>query len=225
MKKITLIAMALVIVCSMVSCNKSNTDNTTAEISKINQKTYAKIYKTDGIQNFNKYDGPSEINVDILPSDDFIETFKCVDSQYFYRECYDGWWDTLADEKSVVVFRYDENNYNAAKAFCLNEMNLSDTYTLAYNGYVFKENIATAIRYDAYSDDGVHSFPQRFNMVAYNDELNTIVFFGCYFSGYSNDDAMLIVSQWGEFLNAHFSDMYNFGDKTGDGSKSLKKSD
>ena len=210
MRKFILIVMILVVVCSMVSCDRDKTNNTTTEISPISKKTYANIYKTDGIQNFNKYDGPSEINVDILPSDDFIEKFEYIDAQYFYRECYDGWWDALADEKSVVVFRYDENNYNAAKEFCLNEMNLSDTYTLEYNGYVFKENIATAIRYSVYSVDDVHSFPRRFNMFAYNDELNTLVFFGCFFSGYSDDDAMLIISQWGEFLDANFSDLYSF---------------
>ena len=207
MKKMALILTILVVLSSLVACKK---EDITTGISKTEQKSYANIYKTDGIENFDKYDGPSEINVDILPSDDFIEKFEYVDAQYSFRECYDGWWDFSADEKSIVVFKCDENNYIAAKEFCLKEMNLSETYTLNYNGYVFKENIATAIRYDAYSDDGVHSFPQRFNMFAYNDELKTLVFFGCYFSEYSNDDATLIISQWGEFLNTHFSDVYNF---------------
>lgn len=212
MKKLALALSIIMFFCSLVACNKGNTEVKTTDNLKIEKKTYSDIYEINGIENFDKFDGPSEINVDILPSDDFAEKFKYIDAQYFYKECYDGWWDVLADEKSVVVFKYEETEYVAAKEFCLNEMNLSDTYTLQHNGYIFMENIETAIRYSAYSEETVNSFPQRFNMVAYNDKLNTLVFFGCYFSSYSNEDAMFIISQWGEFLKANFSDMYSFDD-------------
>lgn len=217
MKKATLIITLLIVVCTLFSCNMPKPEANASENSIIEQKVYTDIYETVGIENFNKFDGPSEMNIDILPSDDFIENFEYVDAQYVYRECYEGWWDVIADEKSIVVIKYDESNYMAAKEFCLNEMNLSETYTLQYNNYVFKENVATAIRYCTYSDDGVHSFPQRFNMVAYNDNLNTLVFFGCFFSGYTDKDAMFIISQWGEFLNIHFSDVYSFdGNQSGE---------
>ena len=203
MKKLSLIISVFLLLFLLCSCT-----NESKECNKI----YNRILEVNGIDNFKNNEGNYELNVYLLPTDDFINRFDYTDIDYHYREHYESYVDFVGYEKSIVVIKYEEEIYEQAKQFCFEEMNLSETYTLKYNTNVFIENIELGLAQNRYSEDFVYTFPKRFNMLAYNDSLNCLIFLGFYCPDYTNEEAMLIIKNWGQFLNHHFSDVYDFGD-------------
>ena len=201
MKKISLVITLFLLLSSLCSCTNKNVDD---------EIIYDRIIKVDGINNFKNNEGNYELNVYLLPTDDFVNRFDYTDIDYHYREHYESNIDFVGYEKSIVVIKYEENVYEQAKEFCLQEMTLSENYILEHNGYVFKENVELAIEQDRYREDFVYSFPKRFNMFAYSDSLNCIIFLGFYCPDYTNEDAMLTIKKWDQFLYRYYSDVYCF---------------
>ena len=201
MKKTKLLVIILLLVGVFSSCASTNSNSI---------KNYNRIISVDGVENFDVSDGNYILNYHILPTNDFIDRFKYVDIEYHYREHYESLLDFVGYEKSIIVINYDEKVYESAKDFCLREMELSETYALMYNDFVFIENIELAVGQDSYRDDFVYSFPQKFNMFAYNDELQCLIFLGYYCPDFTNEDAMLTIKNWGEFLENYYSDVYSF---------------
>ena len=201
MKKISLVITLFLLLSSLCSCTNKNVDD---------EIIYDRIIKVDGINDFKNNEGNYELNVYLLPTDDFVNRFDYTDIDYHYREHYESNIDFVGYEKSIVVIKYEENVYEQAKEFCLQEMTLSENYILEHNGYVFKENVELAIEQDRYREDFVYSFPKRFNMFAYSDSLNCIIFLGFYCPDYTNEDAMLTIKNWDQFLYRYYSDVYCF---------------
>lgn len=167
----------------------------------------------DGINSFQTNQSHYELNVCLLPSDDFLSRFKCIDIDYSYREQYNSPLSLFATERSMIIGTYEMSVYEQAKAYCLEKMELSSSNVISYNGYTFLENIELAVDQGRYGDDRVNVFPQWFNMFAYNDDLKCLVFMGFYSPDLTSRDAIKVVDNWGEFLKEHYSDVYDFGIK------------
>lgn len=176
----------------------------------------------DGYEKFDINHSDFELNHYLLPDLEFPDKFPYIDIEYHYNEDY----KTIEDftEKSLIVIRYNEKNYEQAKAYCLQNMNLSEAEPIEYSGYVFIENIELAIKQDRY--DTREDFPRWFNMLAFNDDENCLVFIGFYaarmtiasylcgswqeYSALYDIDGGLSVAQkvrdnWGLFLKDFFS--------------------
>ncbi len=165
------------------------------------------IVTINGVENFDVNESDVELNLCILPSEDFIERFEAVDVDYHAMKHYNNQFGILCDEFYVVCATYDEAIYNEAKEYCLSEMMLSSDIIIEHNDYVFVENYELAIK----QDDMVSRFPRWTNMFVYNDSKCELVFMGFYVGNYSVDDADTVRANWGEFLNEHFSELYDFG--------------
>lgn len=162
-------------------------------------------YSVEGYKNFSIHHSDYELNHYILPSDDFVETFQHTKIDYYYREEYSSIVDFAS--RTFVVINYEKDVYEQAKEYCLENMQLSESVYIEYNGYTFIENIELAVKQERY---GEISFPRWFNMFVYNDDLNTLIFIGFYGTEYSNEDAQDIQNNWGAFLEKHFSDLYDW---------------
>ena len=149
-----------------------------------------------------------ELNLFLLPSDDFLECYETIDVKYNFRKHYKSKLDIAPTETSLIVAVYDNEIYAKAKEYCLNEMLLSSDIIINYNGYVFVDNNELAIEPD---DNKNSRFPRWTNMFAYNDDKCELVFMGFYDGSYSVNDADVVIAKWGDFLDKHFSEYYDFG--------------
>ena len=182
----------------------------------------------DGYENFSKSHSDFELNHYILPDLEFPDKFPYINIDYCLRENYKAAYDFT--EKSLIVIHYDKETYEQAKEYCLQNMQLLDAEPMEYNDYVFMKNIELAIkqdRYDTYAD-----YPTWFNMFAFNDEENCLVFMGFYAARlviadhvcdsweeylemYSDTyDGSLVAQEvhnnWGAFLENFFADIYDW---------------
>lgn len=158
----------------------------------------------DGIENFDKQVGHFEINYQILPSEDFLEDFEYTNADYHYRRDITSFFDIFGTQRSLISVQYEKEEYKEAKSYCLQNMQLADDFCLEHNGYTFLLNTQQ-----------LDMFPSWFNMVAYNDSLNCLVFMGFYEGDYSTDDSQSVQSNWSEFLEKHFSDIYDWSADNG----------
>ena len=163
-------------------------------------------YSVDGYENFDKRESHYELNHYILPSDDFVELFQNSGIDYYYREQQQSLLQFV--EKSFIVINYEAETYELAKEYCLQNMQFSDAESLEYNGYIFIENIELAVKQNRYENSG--DFPEWFNMFAYNDNMKCLVFMGFYGSIYPPVDAQEVREHWSEFIEKHFSDVYDW---------------
>ena len=160
-------------------------------------------YNVDGIENFDKHVGHFEINYQILPSEDFLEDYEYTNADYHYRNDITSFFDIFGTQRSLISVQYEKEEYKEAKSYCLQNMQLVDDFCLEHNGYTFLLNTQQ-----------LDMFPNWFNMVAYNDSLNCLVFMGFY-GDYSTDDSQSVQSNWSEFLEKHFSDIYDWSADNG----------
>ena len=167
----------------------------------------------DGIENYQDNHSHYELNAYLLPSSGFIEEFEHIDIDYHYRAEYKTYFSCEGVERTLLVVEYGQEVYDEAKMYCLQNLQLSESNLLEYNDYLFVENIELAVKQERYGK--ASSFPQWFNMFAYNDDLRQLIFMGFYSPDYSSKDAQNVCDNWGEFIEKHFSDIYDWGQ--GDG--------
>lgn len=106
--------------------------------------------------------------------------------------------DLGVDERLLLYFRYEDDVYQKAKAYLMEDLELSDdTLPMAeYNGYVF---------YDIFlSRDSIRDF----NCFVYNDNNNTIILLGLYYTYCT--DKVYVGYEFPEFLNAFYGGWYDF---------------
>ena len=190
MKKIKVLFLVLMIVLCFSGC--SAFEDYTISVS--------------GIENFKTVEGEYELNLYLLPSEGFMERFDTIDVSYNARQHYSPKSFWVGTESVLVVATYDDSVYAEAKEYCLSEMMLSSEIIIDYNDYVFVENNELAIK----QSDRTSRFPKDANMFAYNDKKCELVFMGFYDGNYSVDDADSVRENWGDFLDEHFSEYYDF---------------
>ena len=175
---------------------------------RFNGEKYSEKFNVDGIENFDKFEGSIEINQYILPSDTFLEEFNYLDIDYHYRERYKTIFSIVGTDRSLITIYYEQEEYQQAKEYCLQNMQLLESNRVEYNGYVFIDNV----KLETLRNNNIPTsqFPDYFNMFIYNDDLNCLMFMG--FGGEDNYgfDAQEVKDNWGEFLEKHFSDVYDW---------------
>lgn len=106
--------------------------------------------------------------------------------------------DIGVDERLLLYFRYEDEVYQRAKGYLMENLDLSNTPIEEYNGYIF---------YDNFTSD---KYMYEFNRFVYNDNNNAIILLGLYYD-YSNefyaDDYEL-----GDFLNMFYGGWYDFSE-------------
>ena len=147
------------------------------------------------------YPSEYELNVCIIPSEDFLSEYEYIDADYSFTYVYDGlifWHDV---ETSVLSIKYSPSVYGQAKDFCLEEMMLTSAPIVEYNGFVFYDNFELA----AAQNRTVHIFPGWFNLFAYNDNTKELPFLGYYDSDLMAEDAKDVLNNWDEFFEKNFN--------------------
>lgn len=162
----------------------------------------------NGIDEFEIGDGGMlyELNDYLIPSETFLKDFSYIDADYHFVERTKYWWLPITyEEKALLEATYEPDAYIQAKEYCLQEMELSDTVIIEYNGYTFIDNNELTLEKN-YNN----AFPMYFNMLVYNDRLNRLIFMGYYNSDYFGKSEE-VTQNWGQFLETNFSDLYDFG--------------
>ena len=161
------------------------------------------VVSVDGIDNCRlKSDSDYELGWFLLP-EDLLGKYEYLDADYHFRvkTCYIPWFSD--SETMVLEVTYEPEIYIQAKEYCLQEMELSETGIIEYNGYTFIENLGLK---------DVNGFPRCFNMLVYNDDLNGLVFMGFVdYDYYIINGDKYTTENWGQFLEEKFSDIYDFG--------------
>ena len=171
-------------------------------------------YRVDveGVHNFDKEEGYVEINVHLLPSDHFLEHYPYTSAQYNHKEIFRNRLSIVATECSIVIVNYNAEQYALAKEFCLQNMELVNSFE--YNGYMFAENVMLAKARGELRDDNTISIPHIFNMFAYHDEKQCLIFVGaCILDskkmiGHIEENTKKDPDAWGEFWQEHFAEFY-----------------
>ena len=112
------------------------------------------------------------------------------------------------DERVLVYIKYDDDTYENAKKYAMENLILSDAPVEEYNGYVF---------YDNFTNDGNEfKFPYMFNRLAYNDSNNTLIFLGLYCVHYDDDYLFRLYEyEWADLLEVMYEEWYSFSEKGG----------
>ena len=166
-------------------------------------------YSINGYENFETSHSHYELNNYILPTINFADVFENIGVDYYYNEEYKAMHQFV--ERSFLAIHYEKEIYEKAKEYCLQNMQLSDCEYMEYNGYIFIENIELAVKQNRYENPG--SFPHWFNMFAYNDNMSCLIFMGFFSPEYTPDDAEDIRDNWGQFIENHFSDNFDWKKK------------
>lgn len=198
MKKIYLMLLILIVPCILCSCGSAS--SLWGENS----------IRVNGIEEYPSNLSNFELHVHLLPSDDFIQQFEYLDAEYHFAQDYKGAWDISGVERVILAITYQDSIYGQAKEYCMEEMQLSQENVINYNEYTFLENIELAIGQDRYGADKLNGYPQWFQMFAYNDAAQCLIFMGFYDSEYTSQDAKIISSEWDSFLEKHFFELYDF---------------
>ena len=197
MKRLMAILLCCLMVLTLCSCG-----------DRFNGEKYSEKFNVDGIENFDKFEGSIEINQYILPSDTFLEEFNYLDIDYHYRNNFKTIFSIFGTERSLITIHYEQEEYQQAKEYCLQNMQLLESNRVEYNGYVFIDNVKLkTLRNNNITRS---EFPHYFNMFGYNDDLNCLVFIGFFGEDYWVDDAQQVKDNWGAFLEKHFSDVYDW---------------
>lgn len=165
-------------------------------------------YRVDveGVENFDIKEGYVEINVHLLPIEDFLEKYPNVSAQYNHKELFNSRMSIAATECSLIVAKYDLEQYVQAKAFCLQNFALINSF--AYNDYVFAENILLPIGQGRVENNKVLHSQEWFNMFAYNDEDCCLLFVGANILDGIEENTKTDPVAWGEFWQEYFAEFY-----------------
>ena len=161
-------------------------------------------YVIRGIDEYSPGNSSVTICEGLLPSKGFIEQFDYINGDYYY---YNSNFDINFDiyESALMYFQYDKETYELAKKEIFNVCIFSQENKFMYEGYSFFQHNPYDKNY----------FPNEFNMIAYNDEICTIVLMGFYTDIISNEREKEIFefNDFGLFLKEYFW-FYDFNSNT-----------
>lgn len=163
-----------------------------------------------GKEEFGRDGGVVELGVHLLPDDEFTSRFPSISEIYHFLAQYDHHWSISGQENMAVVLQYEPSVYEEAKTYCLNSMHLLDIGAPEYRNYRFLENIALAEGQDRVKEDRILSFPEHYNMFAYNDREYKLAFLGYYSPDYtcSDKDREAVLSDWANYVEDNFPELW-----------------
>ena len=129
-----------------------------------------------GIENFRPQYCPLGLTDNLFPDHDYPHRFPYIDADYHYY--YRGLNHAYATAFSR--FRYTPEQYARAKEYCLRQFSSTDEHRFRIGGYTFVEHIC----YRGKTAEGnwipMCRYPEHFNMYAYHDSENVLLFLGFY---------------------------------------------
>ena len=161
----------------------------------------------EGIANYDKATCSVGLTANLFPSDDFLNRFPYQDSVYHYWDAEDLVWGYA---KVFASLSYDAEIYEAAKTYCLENFNLSEGHTYAYNECHFAEHICYKSKNASGNWVLESQFPRHFNMFGYHDESHTLFFLGYYNSDPESEERILAQDDFSTFLKEVYSEYYDF---------------
>lgn len=168
------------------------------------------VYEVHGMDEYfnGSIPGNSETEMDEFDGvDSLYNGFNCISADYDYKET-----QTLPFievlEVAILVFRYEELDYQNAKQFCFENMQyIGQTPSEAYNGYDFYDYYENRPKEEYYYND---NFPYGFKRVVICDEKNEILLLGVNVSVERYEEIDDDVKDWGTFLEKYFGEYYSF---------------
>ena len=160
--------------------------------------------ENSGIENFSTADCSLSLTANLFPSDAFLQEYPYLDGDYSYR--YDG---GLFQSRATACasVKYAPEVYDQAKEFCFQQFSVEDKHCFTAGGYRFMEHLC----HTQVNEQGVREtacgYPGFFNMFAFNDSSQTLLFLGYYSSEENDEIAKLAETDFGAFINDSFSDI------------------
>ena len=179
-----------------------------------------------GKEEFGRDGGAVELGVWLLPDDNFTVRFPSVSEIYHFVANYQHHWSIAGQENMIVVLQYEPAVYEEAKAYCLEKMHLLDIGIPDHNKYRFIENIELAEGQDRVKEGRIFSFPEHFNLLAYNDQDYKLAFMGFYSPDLTNSDKdrEKVLNEWAGFVEENFSELWQSAAEFSDSVKQKKAS-
>ena len=163
-----------------------------------------------GKEEFGRDGGVVELGVCLLPDDEYTSRFPSISEIYHFLAYYKHHWSIAGQENMVVVLRYEPSVYEEAKTYCLNKMRLLDIGIPDHNNYQFIENIKLAEEQDRVKGGRILSFPEHFNLLAYNDQDHKLAFMGFYSPDLTCSDEARekVLADWAHFVEENFPELW-----------------
>lgn len=161
----------------------------------------------DGIAAYDQGTCSVGLTANLFPSEDFLENYPYQSSAYHYLDTEDWIWGYA---KVFACLSYSAEAYADAKAYCMENFNLSDGFHYNQNGYCFAEHICYKSK-DSSGEWHLESqFPQHFNVFGYHDESCTLFFLGYYNGDPKAEERTLAQNDFGAFLEEVYAEYYDF---------------
>lgn len=158
-----------------------------------------------GIENYSPADSTLSLSLYLYPNEDFPEQFDYVagDYQYYFNGKLSGGYAT-----AFSFLTYSPEQYAAAKEYCLQEFSLTDEHQYRVGNYTFVEHLC----YTSKNETGNYvvscQYPAIFNMFAFSDEDNTLLFLGYFNADSDAPSSQLALSDFAAFFQEHFGQYY-----------------
>ena len=166
----------------------------------------------EGIEEFHASSSSYGVCDKLVP-EQLLENYEHIEGDYFFHS--DSYVETkrlMCVDKALMYLVYDSSTYTLAKDYVFENMVLDDTIFEELNGYVFYINM----RYDNILEEQSYGdkYPYFYNMVAFNDVKNEIVFLGLYvpYYYYEYSGGEEAKSNFSEHLKHFYGEWYNFFD-------------
>lgn len=161
--------------------------------------------RISGINNFSPYDSTLSLSAHLFPSEDFPDRYAFVEGDYefYFNGKLLGGYST-----AFSVLRYEPDTYEAAKAFCVQQFTHTDEHQYQIGNYTFIEHLWT--KSEDFDGNWVVkcSFPEMFNMYAYNDAAHTLLFLGYYHEDYKDASTQQALTDFEAFYNEHYGQYF-----------------
>lgn len=166
------------------------------------------LIESIGKDAFEHYSGEFELKVYLLPGDDFLSLYTPESEYYHFIARYKHHFSVTGAESLLVLFHFEPSAYADAKQYCLDHMKLLDIGVPDYQNYHFLENTALPEALGRVEDGGnARSFPEQFNMFAYNDQNHILAFLGHHSDELSFRDKEKVIHGWSTFLCTYFPEI------------------
>ena len=186
MKKCCLFAITVLIAIGLISCSP---------------------VEKEGLNNWGRADSSLSNTRYLFPDEEFLTLYPYIDGDYrYFDNC--NYLNQL--DKAFAFIEYDPEQYLEAKQYCLEYFDLSSDNQKEYKGHVFIETLNMANDYKNVENGKNIKYPYHMNLFGYNDSENRLFFIGLYCTESYYKDADLIRTDMGAFLEAFYSEYYDF---------------
>ena len=173
-----------------------------------------------GLEEFSVSDSECNMNLFLLPDSglknseknadgSFINMFDYEEGNYYRHNDGGNIFSNNSGERTLVYLKYSDEIYLEAKEYAIDNLILSEESICEQNGYIFFINkLATAK--DPTERLSGDQFPYYFLSFSYNDEKQTLVFFGIMVGKDLHNQIAEEATDWPAFLEKYYGEWYSF---------------